>query len=85
MPKAQRDLHVEVLPKKKILGGTNTIWEYILASKGWNDLSPRDKVGIVDGVYVLNRSENHLKVLDIYFPALDLMVQNVFPDEVYLV
>ena len=68
----------KIKPIKDVLSDTGTIWEYLLFELGWNELPPESKYLELVGVYGL---ENGLEVMDLYSPALDITVKNVFFDE----
>lgn len=63
-----------VLPVKNLFSGTGYIWEYFLFDKGWNDLEPEDKVGVVKAVE--NASYN------VYWPAVDHTSYFIFHNEI---
>ena len=75
-------IEILVMPRKKILTGSGYVWEYNLAEQGWNELTCPDKYGIITGVFEL--SEFGVIVADVYWPALDITLHNIFPGELLI-
>lgn len=67
-----------VLPKNKVLGGSNTVWEFLLWERGWNDLPDDKKVGVILPV-TDKRKWDHV----VRFESCDVDAV-VFPDEIVL-
>ena len=73
---------IKVVPKKKILDGMGTVWEFALHTRGWNKLDKKDKYGNIVGCFEL---KGGFKVYDIHFPKLDITLKSIFPDEVKII
>ena len=68
-----------VLPRKKVLTGHGDVWEYCLAEHGWNELTCPDKYGVVVGIFELPKYK--VVVMDVHWPALNMTLKSIFPDE----
>lgn len=81
-PGIKKTTEIRVIPAKKVLSGTGSVWEYLLFGKGWNELDEKDKYGILVGRYKL-KDDGYI-VYDVYFPKLDITLKNIFEDEAIL-
>lgn len=71
----------KALPAREVLDDKGCVWESVLASKGWNDLSGDDRQGVIQGCFELKDGG---KVFDIWWPAIDTLTKNVFVNEVLI-
>ena len=69
-----------VKPRVEKVSGSGTMWEYGLYIRGWNDLKKEDKKGFVIGYFEMKTSG--VVVVDIFFPAIEWIADNVYLDEI---
>jgi len=71
---------IHVLPIKNKVSNTGYVWESQLYSAGWNDLSDKEKTGVVKETYLLPQYDEIC--FDIFWPGIRTLTKCVFMGEV---
>jgi len=72
---------LKVRPVNYPLRGDSTIWESYLMQKGWNNLPEDQRYGLVTDFWQI-RGKPEFKLVSVYFPAVDITLDDIFIDEV---